>query len=139
MCASRYCKCQLIDFVSELTSDFDIGFQNREAPTFSSVEGKYDLNQFTVALWMRTSDLRNKGTPLSYANEVNGKVDDNALVLTDYSDFDLTINNVTANLDMPTNDGEWHHIAVTWSSASGTWIAYKDGLEFKRYVGLLPE
>ena len=83
---------------------------------------------------MRTSDLYNKGTPLSYANEVNGKVDDNALVIADYSDFDLTINNVTANLDFSVNDGEWHHVAVTWSSASGTWVAYKDGAEIKRFA-----
>ena len=83
---------------------------------------------------MRTSDLYNKGTPLSYANEVNGKVDDNALVIADYSDFDLTINNVTANLDFSANDGEWHHVAVTWSSGSGTWVAYKDGAEIKRFA-----
>jgi len=117
---------------TKLGSDFDIGFQNREAPTFSSVEGKYDLSTFTIAFWMRTSDLYNKGTPISYANQVNGKVDDNALVIADYSDFDLTINNATANLDFSANDGEWHHIAVTWSSASGIWIAYKDGAEIKR-------
>ena len=116
----------------ELGSDFDIGFQNREAPTFSAIEGKYDLSQLTVAFWMRTSDLNNKGTPLSYANTHNGKIDDNAFVLTDYSSFDLTINNVTANLGFSANDGEWHHIAVTWSSATGTWIAYKDGAELKR-------
>ncbi|XP_065058048.1 sushi, von Willebrand factor type A, EGF and pentraxin domain-containing protein 1-like [Rhopilema esculentum] len=116
----------------KLGSDFDIGFQNREAPTFSAIEGKYDLSQLTVAFWMRTSDLNSKGTPLSYANTHNGKIDDNAFVLTDYSSFDLTINNVTANLGFSANDGEWHHIAVTWSSATGTWIAYKDGAELKR-------
>ena len=117
---------------AELASDFDIGFQNREAPTFSSVEGKYDLSQFTVAFWLRTSDKRNKGTPLSYANKHNGKVDDNALVIADYTSFDLTINNVTANLDFSANDGEWHHVAITWSNSNGQWIAYKDGTELKR-------
>ena len=123
--------------LAEFTSDFDIGFQNREAPTFSSVEGKFDLSQFTVAFWMRTSDKENKGTPLSYANKRNGKVDDNALVIADYTSFDLTINNVTANLDFSTNDGEWHHVAITWSNSNGQWIAYKDGTELMRYASKL--
>ncbi len=123
--------------LAELASDFDIGFQNREAPTFSPIEGKYDISQLTVAFWLRTSDKRNKGTPLSYANKHHGKVDDNALVIADYTSFDLTINNVTANLEFSANYGEWHHVAITWSSSNGQWIVYKDGTELMRYASKL--
>ncbi len=123
-----------IDFVSfqELGSDFDIGFQTRQTPSFSFVDGKFDMTQFTVAFWMRTSDTDNQGTPISYANNDKGKVNDNALVLSDYGNFELTVNNVSAALDFSANDGEWHHIAVTWSGSNGQWIAYKDGSEIKR-------
>lgn len=81
---------------------------------------------------MRSSDLLNKGTPVSYANKDKGKINDNALVLTDYANFELTVNNISVSLDFSANDGEWHHVAVTWASSTGQWIAYKDGAELKR-------
>jgi len=77
---------------------------------------------------MRTSDEENIGTPISYAVEVNGGVDDNALVLTDYSNFNLVINNKTQQLRFGANDGLWHHVAVTWRSSTGAWKAYRDGI-----------
>lgn len=78
---------------------------------------------------MRTADKENVGTAISYAVELsNGKVDDNALFLTDYSNFDLGINNETQSLEINANDGEWHHIVVTWASSTGLWKAYKDGV-----------
>ena len=81
---------------------------------------------------MRTSDDINSGTPISYA--VNGPGGDNALTLSDYSNFELTINNVSVSLDFGANDGEWHHVAITWASSSGAWFAYLDGKEVKRWV-----
>eukprot|EP00794_Sanderia_malayensis_P006969 gene6969-7754_t len=116
----------------KLGNDFDIGFQTRQSPSFSFVEGKFDITQFTVAFWMRSSDTLNKGTPISYANKDKGKVNDNALVVSDYGDFELTINNISVALNFDANDGEWHHIAVTWSSSNGIWVAYKDGSEITR-------
>eukprot|EP00794_Sanderia_malayensis_P006970 gene6970-7755_t len=116
----------------KLGNDFDIGFQTRQSPSFSFVEGKFDITQFTVAFWMRSSDTLNKGTPISYANKDKGKINDNALVLSDYGDFELTINNISVALNFDANDGEWHHIAVTWSNSNGIWVAYKDGSEIKR-------
>ena len=81
---------------------------------------------------MRTSDKENIGTPLSYAVKKGSYVDDNALFLNDYSNFNLAINNETQSLEFDANDGEWHHVVVTWTSSSGLWIAYKDGVEIKR-------
>ena len=78
---------------------------------------------------MRSSDKESLGTPISYAaRNSKGVVDDNALHLTDYSNFNLGINNESQSLEMDANDGEWHHIAVTWSSSNGLWKAYKDGV-----------
>jgi len=81
---------------------------------------------------MRTSDVENVGTPISYAVQNSGKVDDNALFLNDYSNFNLAINNETQSLEFDANDGEWHHVAVTWTSVTGLWKAFKDGVEINR-------
>ena len=29
--------------------------------------------------------------------------------------------------DMSINDGQWHHVCVTWTSTTGQWQAWKDG------------
>ena len=82
---------------------------------------------------MRSFDKENSGTPVSYAvQRKDGVVDDNALFLSDYSDFTLSINNDTQPLRFDANDGEWHHVAVTWTSSTGLWIAYKDGVEVNK-------
>ena len=78
---------------------------------------------------MRTSDKENIGTPISYAVKKGGKIDDNALFLNDYSSFNLAINNETDSLGFGANDGEWNHVAVTWTSTTGLWVAYKNGVE----------
>lgn len=101
--------------------------------SFSSVHGRKDLYHFTIAFWMRTSDLENDGTPISYATQRNGvTLDDNALVLNDYSNFRLVINNETTTLGFDANDGEWHHVAVTWTSTTGLWKTFKDGRQINR-------
>lgn len=28
---------------------------------------------------------------------------------------------------MSINDGQWHHVCVTWTSSTGQWQAWKDG------------
>ena len=81
---------------------------------------------------MRTSD-RKPGTVISYATNEVDKVQDNAITLQDYAAFNLFINNQTVYTGLKANDGQWHHVAVTWESAGGTWYSYKDGVEIRRY------
>lgn len=78
---------------------------------------------------MRTKDTKS-GTVISYATTVGNIVQDNAMALQDYASFVLSINNQTAFTGLRGNDGQWHHVAVTWESANGKWYAYKDGVEF---------
>ena len=82
---------------------------------------------------MRSSDEENDGTPISYATQRNGITYDNTLVMNDYSDFRLVINNEATTLGFGVNDGEWHHVAVTWTSTTGLWKTYKDGQLIGRY------
>ena len=51
--------------------------------------GMPNLTAVTVCLWIKTTDTRGKGTPLSYA--VSGG--DNELILYDYRNFEVHINN----------------------------------------------
>jgi len=114
----------LFSFISsELSSDFDLAFQERVTDSYAEINKIIpDINQFTVALWVRTSD-GNPGVPLSYACEDGGKVQDNALVIQDCGGVNLIINNITAFLSVDINDGYWHHFAVTWQSSTGNPIS----------------
>uniref|UniRef100_A0A8D2Q1E1 Sushi, von Willebrand factor type A, EGF and pentraxin domain containing 1 n=1 Tax=Varanus komodoensis TaxID=61221 RepID=A0A8D2Q1E1_VARKO len=83
------------------------------------------LTEITCAFWMKSSDATNYGTPISYAVE-NGS--DNAFLLTDYNGWVLYVNGKESITDCPSvNDGNWHHIAVTWTSINGAWRVYIDG------------
>lgn len=104
------------------------------ATSSSSVGNIPDMNAFTIAFWMRTHDTENPGTPVSYANMVGGKLQDNALVIQDYGAFELHINNKKLFIGVSVNDGRWHHVAITWDSSGGKWFFYKDGQEVKRLV-----
>lgn len=57
---------------------------------------------------------------------------DNALVLQDYGAFVLHVNNEKKFIGVSANDGQWHHVAVTWRSSDGQWVFYLDGSEVKR-------
>lgn len=104
------------------------------ATSSSSVGNIPDMNAFTIAFWMRTDDTENPGTPVSYANMVGGKLQDNALVIQDYGAFELHINNKKLFIGVSVNDGRWHHVAIAWDSNGGKWFFYKDGQEVKRLV-----
>ena len=54
---------------------------------------------------------------------------DNALVLRDPESFILLVMGKEVATQITVNDGEWHHVAVTWSSASGSFVSYQDGLK----------
>lgn len=62
---------------------------------------------------------------------VIGKLLDNALVIHDYSSFNIWINDEKVSTNVPANDGKWHHMAFTWKSSTGLWSVYKDGSKVK--------
>ena len=91
----------------------------------------------TIAFWIRTKDT-NPGTVISYATLDGGVVQDNALTLQDYAAFNLFVNNVTVFTGLDVNDGQWHHVAVTWASSDGTWHAYQDGVNVRNSSTAFP-
>ncbi|KAL9978819.1 hypothetical protein ACROYT_G016385 [Oculina patagonica] len=75
---------------------------------------------------MKTSDADNKGTPISYS--AAGR--QNELVIRNYKNFRIVIGNQQNAIDVTSvsaNDGNWHHICVTWENTQGVWKFYKDG------------
>jgi hypothetical protein len=79
----------------------------------------------TVSFWMKSDDTANNGTPFSYA--VTGS--DNHLTLYNYRNFVIYIaGQTTGNTGVSANDGQWHHIAVTWRNSDGQVKLYKDGM-----------
>ena len=116
-------------FLSVLSSDYDLSFQIRSVKSYAAIKKPVpNLSAFTLAFWMRTQD-NNPGTVISYATKEGNIVQDNAITLQDYGSFVLFINNQTDFTGLDVNDGQWHHVAVTWESAGGTWHAYKDGVK----------
>ena len=118
-------------FLSALSSDYDLSFQVRAVKSYSKIKKTIpDIDAITVAFWIRTNDT-NPGTVISYASKEGDVVQDNAFALQEYASFVLFVNNQTAFTGLRANDGQWHHVAITWESAGGTWHAYKDGVETK--------
>jgi len=81
------------------------------------------ISEFTIELWMKTSDTLNNGTPLSYATTHS----DNEILLYRYNGFELCIGGTTVFTNIAVNDGIWHHIAWTWKSSGGETKLFKDG------------
>ena len=57
---------------------------------------------------------------------------DNALVLRDMNHMLLVVMGEEVPTGVATTDDTWHHVAVTWSSAAGTFQAFKDGLKMSQ-------
>ena len=50
------------------------------------------------------------------------------LTITDYNGFVLSIAGEKVVTDVTANDGLWHFICTTWTSAGGSWSVFKDGV-----------
>jgi filamentous hemagglutinin family protein len=82
--------------------------------------------EMTYEFMLRTTDAVNQPTEVSYF--VSG-VASNAVVI-DRRTYFLTINDVgTATGGVSANDGNWHHMVVTWRSVDGQALFFKDGAQ----------
>jgi len=110
-------------------SNFDLVF-DRDVQGYAESHLDNELSAFTLAFWMKGSkeDLE-AGTIASYAVNVGESFVDNALVLRDPESFILLVMGKEVETEVSVNDGEWHHVAITWSSASGSFASYQDGLK----------
>ncbi|XP_071491017.1 LOW QUALITY PROTEIN: sushi, von Willebrand factor type A, EGF and pentraxin domain-containing protein 1-like [Diadema antillarum] len=108
----------------EMSWDFNLIFDRAGVEDYVILERDFPaLSAVTIAFWMRTDDTANYGTVFSYAISDSNA---NVLTLTDYSGFVLDVNGHLKVTDVTTNDGHWHHVAITWES-SGSYQVFKDG------------
>ncbi|KXK09699.1 MAG: LamG domain-containing protein [Candidatus Dojkabacteria bacterium] len=77
--------------------------------------------EITTMFWIK-SKQRDQAI-VSYASTVNR----NDWVIFDPADILVYVNGFGIRTGVSVNDGEWHHVAVTWKSSTGTVTVYKDG------------
>ena len=82
----------------------------------------FPTSEITVAFWMKSSDTTNAGTPFSYASSGHA----NDFVVFNYKDFSIHRGS-SVDTNTSANDGNWHHIAVTWQGSDGKTELHKDG------------
>lgn len=107
-----------------MDSDFILMFPESTATiaNMASLKMNSPLTDATISLWIQTNDTERSGTPLSYAvastrtTGGDGTVVDNALTISDCSDVKIYVNNEPVATDLQLADGQWHHLAFTWSS-----------------------
>ncbi|CAN8028078.1 unnamed protein product [Ixodes persulcatus] len=118
---------------TEADPDFKVYFSGTSTLDAAVILGlRRSLTELTACMWLKTTDQLNYGTPLSYATDDV----DNTLMFTDYSGFVLYVNGRRVVTDVTANDGYWHHVCFTWSSAGGSWGVLKDGRLAEQGTGL---
>lgn len=86
----------------------------------------FPRSELTASFWMKSTDTTRSGTTISYA----GGGHDNEFLLFDHRAFTITVdqNAGSGATGVSANDGEWHHIAVTWRNTDGQTKLFKDGI-----------
>ncbi|CAG5134438.1 unnamed protein product, partial [Candidula unifasciata] len=120
-CAAGYTgkKCE-----KALTSQYQLDFADPSIMDYAQLNIEAPMTSVTVSFWLRTTDREHQGTPFSYA--VHGEP--NAFTITDYNNLNLIINGEEVSIALSLNDGQWHHVVLTWSSLRGDWKIYVDGV-----------
>ncbi|GLC46629.1 hypothetical protein PLESTM_001898600 [Pleodorina starrii] len=93
----------------------------------------FPSSSLTLEFWMTSIDRCRPGVPFSYAvgDYNNG---DNAFLLFNYNSWGVSVMEDEGHLSdhqsgVAVTDGLWHHVAVTWDSASGNVRLYDNGRE----------
>ncbi|GFT70691.1 sushi, von Willebrand factor type A, EGF and pentraxin domain-containing protein 1 [Nephila pilipes] len=132
---------------TKLNSDFVLNFPDSKATiaNMASMKLNSPLSDVTVSMWVQTTDTQRSGTPMSYAvasastTDGENTVVDNALTINDCSGVRVFVNNEPLVTEVQVADGQWHHLAFTWSSEnSGEWTLYKDGKQQSNGTHLRP-
>lgn len=85
---------------------------------------KFPKDKLSLCFWVKSGGSKPNPTPFSYAAENYP----NAFTLENTGN--LCVNSLSAGSQqtgISVNDGEWHHVAVTWDSFSGILKLYKNG------------
>ena len=86
----------------------------------------FPTTAFTIECWVKTTNQLKNGTPFAYATP-GGGLEANAAVLFNTLDLrGIVFNTFSASGSVSVADGQWHHVAITWTN-SGEFRLYRDG------------
>uniref|UniRef100_A0A3Q2PYT7 Sushi, von Willebrand factor type A, EGF and pentraxin domain containing 1 n=1 Tax=Fundulus heteroclitus TaxID=8078 RepID=A0A3Q2PYT7_FUNHE len=119
------CSCAVGFSGDQMSSAFNLDFEVSGIHSYVMMDGVMPaLTEITCTFWMKSTDITNYGTPVSYAVEGS----DNAFLLIDYNGWVLYVNGKERITDCPAvNTGQWYHIGVSWRSWDGDWRIYING------------
>ncbi|MCK4891209.1 MAG: laminin G domain-containing protein, partial [Candidatus Pacebacteria bacterium] len=125
------CSCGSYDLNEKIYSS--LSFDGVDDYVIENPISNFPTTEITAEFWMRSSDTLKEGTPISYA--VGGSY--NEFMIYDYGSFRPHIKGESIDMGVSlTNDGNWHHVVVTWRSSDGQVKLYKDG-NSQIYTGIL--
>lgn len=84
----------------------------------------FPSDEITVSFWLRTT-ADNQGTFFSYATPLIN----NMVMMRNAASLEFFIGGQEGRFltDITVNDGQWHHVAMTWEQQNGRIIIYIDG------------
>jgi hypothetical protein len=106
-----------------------MNFETSENYLIRESVNNFPETALSAEFWLKVSA---PGTMLSYSLKHDGAFDKNAFAVGIDDDLSLRVYIADAaftSAALPLNDGQWHHIAVTWKSADGELKIFKDGAE----------
>ena len=118
---------EIISTDFELNSCMEFGGTVNDYVIMNPYE-QFPTDDITVSFWIKTTDVN--GYVFSYATSSN----DNTFLIGIMEDLDVFINTEsgafihTGSTGIAVNDGNWHHLGVTWQSTNGELNIIKDGL-----------
>jgi hypothetical protein len=90
----------------------------------NNVEGWFPSQEFTVMIWMQSDRSKRPGQSIFSYSNFNGA----SIEVLNTSNIQVSIGNVLLPAtSVNVNDGEWHHVALTYSRAGGKCKLFIDG------------
>ncbi|XP_068741504.1 neuronal pentraxin receptor-like [Montipora capricornis] len=106
------------------TRESDLYFTNFGINDYVIHHGLEVTSAFTICFRVRTTEkTSNYLSVVSYSLPTSY----NEIVVFRMSDIRLYVGEESIDTGVPVDDGDWHHVCITWESTNGTWKVYKDG------------
>jgi len=103
------------------SGDFKVGTAsgqfdgNDDYIIINPVPASFPTTEITAEFWVKTSDTTKNGSLLSYATTSNN----NEFLIFNYKNIAIFRGGTSVGTGVAVNDGNWHHVVVTWRGSDG--------------------